>query len=130
MLISDITLVYLFVWKGEQDGLIVLACSIVALWFGILGFLGLGRCGFNQTNAFTKYMSSSSFMIYIFHFVWLIVIQYYLSYTTFNVAVSYMISITTTLILTLLTCEFVKRIPGIRILFDGKGRTTGLKKII
>lgn len=124
MIICDVIMVYLFVWKEKQTGIIDTVCNICAIWFGILGFLGLARCKFNQNNSFTRYMSSRSFMIYIFHFGWLVTIQYYLSKTTINIAILYIISIVAALILTLLTCEIVKRVPILRSLFGEKGRGT------
>lgn len=120
MLICDVTMVYLFVWKGIHTGIIVSACNICSLWFGILGFLGLSRCKFNHNNSFTRYMSTRSFMIYIFHFGWLVAIQYYLSKTSLNITLTYIISITATLLLTFLTCEIVKRIPVLRCLYGEK----------
>ena len=120
MLICDIAMVYLFIWKGKQADILLSAYNICVLWFGILGFLGLARCKFNQNNSFTRYMSSRSFMIYIFHFGWLVAIQYCLSKTTLNITFSFIISITATLVVTLLTCEFVKRVPALRCLFGEK----------
>lgn len=125
MLICDVTMVYLFVWKGKHTGILLSVSNICAQWFGILGFLGLARYKFNQNNSLTRYMSSNSFMIYIFHFGWLVAIQYYLSKTTLNITFSFIISIIATSVLTLLTCEFVKRIPILRCLFGEKRRGTG-----
>jgi peptidoglycan/LPS O-acetylase OafA/YrhL len=128
MLICDIAMVYLFVWKEKQTGILLSAYNIYVLWFGILGLLGLARCKFDQNNSFTRYMSSRSFMIYIFHFGWLVAIQYCLSKTTLAITFSFIISITATLVLTLLTCEFVKRVPALRCLFGEKRRGTGFPK--
>jgi hypothetical protein len=128
MLICDVTMVYLFVWKGKQTGIIVSVCSICTLWFGILGFLGLARCKFNQNNSFTQYMSHKSFMIYIFHFGWLVTIQYYLSKSTLNTVLLYIISITATLAFTLITCEIMNRVPVLRCFFGEKGRKVTSRK--
>ena len=120
MLVSDIILTYLFVWKEQHTGLTVSICNPIAAWFGILTFLGIGKCSFNQCNKLTKYFSSRSFLIYIFHFGWLVVIQYYLNKADLNTAVFFILSISITLILTLLTCEIVRTIPGVRTLFGVK----------
>jgi glucan biosynthesis protein C len=117
MLICDISMTFLFVWEGQQTGIVITLCNAGATWFGILGFIGLAKCRYNQSNAVTKYMSANSFLIYIFHFGWLVAIQYYLSKAALNTTLTYILSIAVTLFLTLLTCEIVKRVPGIRFLF-------------
>lgn len=120
MLISDVATVYLFVWEGVEFSILISVFHICALWFGILGFLGLARCKFNQNNSLTRYLSSRSFLIYIFHFGWLIVIQYYLGKTSLNTIIIFIISIVATSVLTLLTCEVVKKVPVLRILLGEK----------
>ncbi len=120
MLVFDVILTYTFVWKENQIGIIETICNACATWFGILGFLGLARCSFNQNNVITRYMTSRSFMIYIFHFGWLVVFQYYLCKVTKSVMILYFVSVVGTLVMTLLTCEVIKRIPGIRFLFGEK----------
>jgi hypothetical protein len=117
MLACDLTMTTLFVWKGQQTGIVVSICNILSFWFGILGFIGVARCNFNINNAFTKYMTANSFLIYIFHFGWLVAVQYYLSKIKINTALTVILSILITLILTLLTSEIVKRTPVIRTLF-------------
>lgn len=128
MLICDISMTLLFVWKGQQTGIVLTLCNIGATWFGILGFIGLAKCRFNQNNTFTKYMSANSFLIYIFHFGWLVAIQYYLSKTAFSTTLIYIVSIAATLLLTLLTCEIVKRVPGLRFLFGVSKKKSNLIK--
>ncbi len=123
MVVFDIILTYLFVWKGHHTGIVVSICNPCAAWFGILGFLGLAKRNFNQNNGFTRYMSSRSFMIYIFHFGWLVVFQYYLCQITNSIAITYCISLISTYVMTLLTCEVIRRIPGIRFLFGEKGKS-------
>lgn len=113
----NIVQVYLFVFKGTRTGWLLDITNNMILWFGILGFLGLGRCIGNQNNKLTRYLSSQSFAIYIFHFGWLVWIQYLLSKTEFPTVLTVGITIITTTALTLFTCEIVKRIPGARWLY-------------
>lgn len=120
MLISDAVLTYLFVWQGDQANIIETICQPFSTWFGILAFLGIGRRYFNQNNKFTRYMSSRSFMFYLFHFGWLVVIQYYLSKITESTLVLFGGSVMVTIIMTLVTCEIVKKTPGVRMLFGEK----------
>lgn len=120
MLVSDIILTFIFVWQGKQTGLLVTILYTCASWFGILGFIGLARCIFNQNNTFTKYMSSRSFLFYIFHFGWLVVFQYYLSKVTESVAVLFGVAVVGSYVMTFLTCEIIRLIPGLRCLFGVK----------
>ena len=124
MVLSDVTMNVLFVWRGQHTGITVTLCNILASWFGILGFLGFLRCKFDQNNPFTRYMRAQSFLIYIFHFGWLVIIQYYLGKTTWNTGILYVVSIFLTYVFTFLTCEIVQRTPGIRYLF---GATSGCR---
>ncbi|HKM35534.1 MAG TPA: acyltransferase [Lachnospiraceae bacterium] len=120
MLTCDVIVVYLFVWKGQWTGTLLTVCSIITPWFGILGLLGLAKCFFNHNNQLTQYLSKSSFLFYIFHFGWLVTFQYLLSKTLFSAPIQYSASVLLTLLFTLLTCEIVRRIPGLRWLFGIK----------
>ena len=124
MVLSDVALNILFVWRGQHTGIMVTACNVLASWFGILGFLGLFRSKFDQNNSFTRYMRSQSFLIYIFHFGWPVIVQYYLGKTTWNTGIIFAASVFLTYVLTFLTCEIVQRTPGIRYLF---GATSGCR---
>lgn len=121
MIICDVIEIYLFVWKGQQTGFLLTLCSIITPWFGILGLLGLASCIFNQNNQLTRYLSTRSYLIYIFHFGWLVTFQYLLSKTLFSAPIQYSVSVLLTFLFTLLTCEIVKYTPGLRWLFGIKG---------
>ncbi|HML53837.1 MAG TPA: acyltransferase family protein [Solidesulfovibrio magneticus] len=49
----------------------------LVMWMGILALMGLGRRYLNFTNPVTRYLSASSFALYIFHQAWLVMIAYY-----------------------------------------------------
>lgn len=49
----------------------------LVMWLGILALMGLGRRYFDFTNPMTRYLSASSFALYIFHQAWLVMIAYY-----------------------------------------------------
>ena len=119
MLICEGIEIYLFIWKEQRSGWLLTVCSIIPLWFGVLGILGLAQGVFNQNNRVTKYLSQRSFSIYIFHFGWLVTFQYLLS-KSFSTFVLYIVSITLTLLCTLFSCEIIRRIPGVRWLFGVK----------
>lgn len=110
-------------------GLLVvfLGCSIFQVTFlsfcsGILTLLGFGSRMLNQNNRLTTYLRSRCFLIYIFHFIWLVIVDYYVYKVTTNAALLFIIPVLATYPLTFLTCEIVIRIPGIRFLFGVKGK--------
>lgn len=107
--VCDVIMTYLFVWEGHRSEIILTALQIVSLWFGVLGIIGLAKGAFNINNRFTRYMSRNSFLIYIFHFLWLVLIQYMISKIELNIVIAYLVSIFGTLILTILTCEIIRR---------------------
>ena len=119
IVVSAIYVIF-FVWMEQHDIILVKACHHIAKWFGILAFLGFGNRYLNGSNRFTKYMSANSFSIYIYHFLWIVVIQYYIGKCITNIVVLYVISVVGALGLTILTIEILKRIPGIRFLFAMK----------
>ena len=49
----------------------------LVMWMGILALMGLGRRYVNFTNPVTRYLSASSFALYIFHQAWLVMIAFY-----------------------------------------------------
>ena len=117
MLIADAADVYMFIWADNANGVLNSIAMYIACWFGILALLGFAKPGFNQNNRITQYLTGNSFLIYIFHFMWIIILQFYLGNVTDNLLVLIVGSVSGSLLLTLATCEVVKRIPLIRIFF-------------
>lgn len=115
--VSSCIYTVLFVWLGYHDSIVCSFATKVAEWFGILGFLGFGKSKLNMSNRFTRFMTVRSFPIYIFHFGWLVFLQYSLSHIIESTVILYTLSVIGTLILTLLTIEIIGRIPVLRSLF-------------
>lgn len=94
------------------------------LWFAVLAVFGYGRKYFNFETAFTRYMTKSSFGIYVLHYPVLIVTCYFLCYYfDFPAIWNYGIALVAEIILTFLLYELVKRIPLIRYLVLGVKKT-------
>ncbi len=121
MLIASVAAIYMFIWMDFYDGTICSIFSCLACWFGILAILGSARLHFNVQNGVTRYLTKRSFLIYIFHFMWLVILQYYLTPYMEHVFAVYFVSWIGALALTLGTCEVVIRIPGVRLLFGVHG---------
>ena len=114
---------YVFVWLGDLGSPVCYIGNEISQWCGILGFLPLGRSLFNKDFRITQYMRRRCFLIYIFHFGWIVFLQNALSSLHLPVALCYAVTVSGALALTLLTAELVRRIPGIRFLF-------GVKKLV
>ncbi len=115
--------VLLFVWKEEQGAFCCVVLHEISQWCGVLGLIGLAKHNMNWNNKITMYLSRYSFPIYIFHFGWIVLIQFYLSKFTQNTFILYLSSIIGSLIGTLLTVELVRRVPVLRVLFGVKKMT-------
>lgn len=90
------------------------------LWLVILAVIGCGRKYFNRESGFTRYMTKSSFGIYILHYPVLITTCYTLHYHTNLSAIwNYAIALAVTLIITPAANELIKRAPVLRYLVLG-----------
>lgn len=120
--IAAIVNVVLFIWTDNSNEIINSAAMYIASWFGILIALGFGRIYFNQSNKVTKYLASRSFLFYIFHFLWLVLLQFYISPYKSNTVILYIIPMLGAYAMTFITCELVMRIPIINFLYGAAKR--------
>lgn len=92
----------------------------VYLWIAVLAVLGCGKAWGNQTSRFSKYMTESSFGLYIVHYPILMIICYFLYYKcNLPEAMNYIIASVTEIIFTAALFELLKRTPVIRFLVLG-----------
>lgn len=90
------------------------------LWTTVLAIIGCGRKYFNQETALTRYMTKSSFGIYILHYPVLIVACYTLhSYFDLPAICNYIIALAAEIIITFLLYEGIKRVLVVRYLVLG-----------
>lgn len=94
-------------------------CSVY-LWSVVLTVFGCGKRYFNCETRFTRYMTKSSFGIYILHYPVLMSVCYSLyRYFNFPAICNYLIAIVFELLLTFILYEIIKRIPIICVLVLG-----------
>lgn len=122
-LVSALLNVYLFIWSDKEYVLLNTSMKFVAKWFMILALMGLAKRYLNFTGKVTAYMSTRSFLFYIYHFVWVVLFEYLLyefigNYTvilfTGTVVLSY--------IMTFVCCEISIRIPVLCFLTGTKSK--------
>ncbi|WP_160687073.1 acyltransferase [Clostridium sp. C2-6-12] len=90
-------------------------------WIMILAIIGNFKAYFNFSNQFTKYMSSRSFYIYIFHYLPMNIIAYYVvRYLNIPIILNYILVLILSFVVTIIICKVVYRIRPIRSLFGIK----------
>lgn len=90
------------------------------LWIAVLAIMGCYKKYFNNETAFTRYMTKSSFGIYVLHYPVLLIICYILHFHfDFPALCNYIIALVVELIMTFIVYEIVKRIPLIRFMVLG-----------
>ena len=84
-------------------------------WLMCLAMMGWFNACFNHTGSFARYMTRSSFGIYIVHYLFIVGIGYMMkTYTDLPPAVMYLILTIAVFTLSPLTYEIIHRIPFIR----------------
>lgn len=131
MLIAAVAgaVIYGFIYRGinytEPECLQSFITNLY-LWIVVIAVIGCSKRYFDRGNAFTGYMTKSSFSIYILHYPVLMAVCYVLqSYFEFTAVWNYLLAVIFTAVLTLAFCEAVRRIPVIRYLVLGQKADKG-----
>ena len=106
---------------GEVILFIIAMLVQLTSWLAALALLGLARHYLDFRGKVSDYLSKSSFGVYMFHQSWIVIAGYFIIKTVGNPWAQLPLVILSVIILTYLTYEIVRRIPGVRWLF-------GLKK--
>ncbi len=86
-------------------------------WLAVLAALGLGRHYLNFTGRVSRYLSNSSFGLYIFHQSWIVVTGYFILQWTVNYFAQIPLILVISTVLTFITYELAKRVPIFRWMF-------------
>ena len=116
-LVMDITNAVIFIWVENINSILSRTASCFAQWFGILAIIVMARDKFCQCNKITKYFTSRSFGIYIFHMLWVVLVQFYLYNITENVLVLFLVPSAVAFVLTIATVEVIGRSTILCMLF-------------
>lgn len=108
--ISELILVVLYFKYGYYEDFFV---NFVG-WIGVLSCLILGKLFLNRETSITKYFKKASFPIYILHQTILVIIGYYTLTMTGNIIIQIGTIIFGSFIVTIITYEFISRIPMIK----------------
>ena len=111
-LVATILNTYLFIWADKEFVLINTVTKYVSEWFMIIALIGLAKKYLNFSGKVSSYMNKRSFLFYIYHFIWVVLVQYILFGVVGNH--TFILFIGTVLLAygtTFICCEISIRIP-------------------
>lgn len=76
-LAAGIINVYMFIWSGKDFGVANIIAKTFTEWFMILGLIGIGKNKLDFKGKVSAYMSSRSFPYFSWHFLWVVLFQYW-----------------------------------------------------
>ncbi|MGN0518160.1 MAG: acyltransferase family protein [Acutalibacteraceae bacterium] len=94
--------------------------TVILQWFGILAMCTFGMYFLDKKFIFTDYLSKASFPIYIFHQTFIVAVGYFAALQVKNALLQYMLIISLSFLLTIITYEITKRFKLTRFLFGIK----------
>lgn len=104
--------VYLFIWSGRDYGVINDAAKYLSEWLMIIALLGFAKHCFNTSGRISDYMKTRSFLLYIYHFIWVAAAQYLLHKAVGNnTPVLFFGTVIIAYTMTFICCEISIRIP-------------------
>ncbi len=119
--------VYLFIWSDRKFEMLNNIADYVSEWFMIIALLGMAKRYLNFSNKISGYMKSRSFLVYIYHFIWVVLSEYLLYKLIGNQTWAIFAgTLIISSILTFICCEISIRIPfmcfltGVKCISDRK----------
>lgn len=111
-LVAAILNVYLFIWIDKEVTLLNTFAKCVSEWMMIIALLGLAKKHLDFKGKISNYMQKRSFLIYIYHFIWVVLFQYLLHEICGNHTVLLFIgTLLLAYVMTFVCCEISIRIP-------------------
>lgn len=112
--------IYYFGECPTSDKVLQSLITNLYLWIAVIAILSNAKAMLNRSTPFTRYITKSSFGLYIVHYPVLVVIAYFLyNKTQLSPAPIYIISFIGEILGSVLLFEMIKRIPVIRYLVLG-----------
>lgn len=109
--------VYMFIWSDTQRALPGMIAKYVSEWFLIIALPGIGKKYLNFNGKISNYMSQRSYTFYVFHFIWVVLFQYFLSGDKIgNTGLLYVLPVLLAYAATFLCCEICNKVPFLSFL--------------
>ena len=106
--------------RSGNNGALLAACTVAYTWLMIFGFIGFFRKFFSGQNKFIRYISDSSYWLYIAHLPVIMFVQAWISPWDLPSGLKFLIACALTTIPLLVIYEFVVRYTFIGTLLNGK----------
>ncbi len=104
--------VFLFVWADVKYALLNDIAKYVSEWFMVVALIGLAKRYLAFSGKVSDYMNKRSFLFYIYHFVWVVLLQYILYGMVGNQPVILFVgTVIPAYLVTFVCCEISIRIP-------------------
>ena len=110
--------------RNQDNGALLAACSVAYAWLMIFGFIGFFRAFFSGENPRIRYISDSSYWLYIMHLPVIMFIQALISTWSMPTILKFLIACVATTLPLLLIYEFVVRYNLVGTLLNGKRTRT------
>ena len=110
----------LFLVKSQDNGFLLAACSVAYAWLMIFGFIGFFRHFFSSENSRIRYISDSSYWLYIMHLPVIMFFQAMISTWDMPSFPKFLIACAATTLPLLLIYELGVRYTFIGTLLNGK----------
>ncbi len=106
--------------KSQNNGNLLAACSVAYAWLVIFGCIGFFRHFFSGENPRIRYISDSSYWLYISHLPVIMFVQAWISPWDLPAFLKFLIACAATTLPLLLIYEFIVRYSFIGTLLNGK----------
>lgn len=104
--------IYLFIWSGKEYVLLNTLAKYITEWFMIIALTGISKGYLNFTGNISAYMSKRSFLLYTWHFIWVVMFQYILyQIVGNNTFILFSGTVILSYVMTFICCEISMRIP-------------------
>lgn len=128
-LITSFANIYLFIWNNYQVSIILNIINSIASGSGILSLLLIFKIFCNKSSKIISYLRPLSFTFYIVHFIFVVILEYYLSMVITNLFLLFICSTILSIIASLVTSILIKHIPILRFFFGYKTKKRNEKVI-
>lgn len=109
--------IWLFIWSNYELDILNTIISSISGCLGVLAFLTIGKSYLDRKNKLTKFLSSISFPIYITHFIWVVLFEYWFSNINNNTVFVVGLTLLCSTVATLISSAIIKYCPIINYLF-------------
>ncbi len=106
--------------RSRNNGALLAACTVAYTWLMIFGFIGFFRKFFSGENKFIRYISDSSYWLYIAHLPVIMLVQAWISPWALPSILKFLIACALTTLPLLVIYEFVVRYTFIGTMLNGK----------